>query len=408
MSIDKVASSHIRSRAESYSQHYEQQYQSPLGDARVGQEVSLRILSKLAPDRYLASVGDAKIVVASQIPFAIGQTVKTTVNSIDGVVELKYLGDGQFELVKSESSSKESSAAIPGGAFLSNLQTKYKTFLSAADAQLIESLSAGISRPTEFAAGGLYLNKIRAQISDDELNALYASQIWQDEKESDVDSTANLMDVSALVVGVQQGRRADIDALAKILGDVAEQSTSTQEAQESSGEEARGVALNLPTTDLANGKGANATTDDDDEIRKLAQRLLNSQDSGAIAYHYGSMPVLISGQLVELDVLLFRERESAQQNAGLRKLVMTLNTESLGRVEIVAQSIDNHLSVSITTQSPQATEKLAGHVTEVRDLVTQLGWRVDGVSYRLASDPQRAANQIICHVLNSGTLNSMV
>jgi hypothetical protein len=406
MSIAKVTGDHVHNHVGARPRHANWEQSKALAEAAVGQEVSLRIVSKIADGRYLAAMGDSRYVVESALQFTVGQTVKATVSAVGGVVELKYLGSGQFEVVDAGEAEAQKVDDRPISAALSKLQSKFKMTLPIAERQLIDDLSATVPHPETMVIGGLYLNKLGVSIDDDALHALYAKQIWSDLK---VDDAAVTADISALIRGVQQGNDSDISALAKLLGDAVEQSA---QATASNGPDVLSQALISAGNQLAQYEKQDAASGDTGEdaasLKELARRLLNMQDSGAIAYHYGSLPVLIADQLIELDVLMFRERETGGRSQGLKKLVMTLKTETLGRVEIVAQSIDSTVSVSIATQSPQATELLAGHAQEVRELVGRLGWNVDSVAYRLATDPARAAEQVVRHVLNSGTLDAVV
>ncbi len=381
-----------------------------LSRAEVGQEVSVRILSKVTDGRYLAAIGDSRYVVESSLQLTVGQTVKATVSALGGVVELKYLGSGQFELVNADASMDGSQQGNKTVTAVDKLQSKYKIALPSADKKLVEKLSSQAVHPETMTISALYLNKMGASVEDDSLHALYAKQSWSDGGvPSAVKVNALAADVSALVAGVQQGNQPDIAALSKMLGDAVEQLAASTSSSQSP--DALAQTLLSGGSELAKFTQQNAGDSallDDNSLKEIAKRLLNLQDSGTLAYHFGSLPVLIADQLVELDLVLFREREASGRSSGLRKLVMTLKTETLGRVEIVAQSIDSTLSVSIGTQSPDATERLAGHAQEVRDLVARLGWNVDSVAYRLATDPARAAAQLVRHVLNSGTLDAVI
>jgi hypothetical protein len=143
-------------------------------------------------------------------------------------------------------------------------------------------------------------------------------------------------------------------------------------------------------------------------LQELARQLLNIQDMGSLAYRFGSLPVLVADQLIELDMVLFHEHAPVSRPQGLKRLVMSLRTETLGRIEIVAQSLDSRLSLSISAESSQSTGLLANHVDEVKNLIGRLGWSVDSVAYRVTQEPARAADRIVAHVLTSGTLDAVL
>jgi Flagellar hook-length control protein FliK len=127
-----------------------------------------------------------------------------------------------------------------------------------------------------------------------------------------------------------------------------------------------------------------------------------------VGYRFGVLPVLIGDQLVELDLAYFRERRDTQADAGMRRMVMTFSTPSLGRIEVAAQALADRLNISIKTDSAASSEVLGRHASEVRDLLSRLGWNVDAVAYDFAPDPRRAASHIVDHVLQADSLSRLL
>jgi len=384
--------------------------QPDLGHASVGQVVTVCIGSKVADGRYSATIGDKRYVVASDIAFQPGQTLRASVSSLSGTVELKYLGPGQYELLETELQNELDLASAENDVQLAALQERYKVQLSAAERQQVAALANDADNPAKLMMGAFYLNKVGVAVQEAQLRALYQTQAWAHDGAR---LSAAMKDFSALLKGVQQGDDAAVESLATLLGDACDSAAlnaSALAASQGANDASMGDALSNNASDMAAYRGNSGNDEDAAALRELASKLLNIQDAGALAYHYGSMPIMIGGQMIELDMVMFRERDSAQSHRaqGLRRLVMTLKTETLGRVEIVAQSIESVLSVSVGTQSAQATELLASHAEEVRDLVKRLGWQVDGVSYRLSTEPARAAEQLVRHVVNAGSLDAVV
>jgi GGDEF domain-containing protein len=405
MSIAKVHTAHAHSHVGARRNTADGEHHKSLKNAEPGQEVSLRILNKIGDQRFVASMGDSRYVVDSAVRLAVGETVKATVSAVGGIVELKYLGSGQFEKIDSAASNEQPGTDTPGGAALAGLQSKYRISLPQQVQQLVTEISNRVQRPETMAMGALYLSRIGESMQPEALQALYAKQIWGDDK---IQSGGGAADLSVLIRGVQQGNAADLEALAKLLGDAVDQAGSTSVATADGGLGNAVAMTGGDLTKLINQDTHSKHDESDDSLRDLAHRLLNLHDAGTLAYHYGSLPVIVADQLVELDLVLFRERESATRPQGLRKLVMTLRTETLGKVEIVAQSLDTQLTVSIAAQSTDSSDSLATHAQEVRDLLGRLGWNIGGVSYRLTTETGRAAEQIVKHVVSAGSLDAVV
>ena len=72
----------------------------------------------------------------------------------------------------------------------------------------------------------------------------------------------------------------------------------------------------------------------------LARWVLNAQTGGSVAHRVATLPLLLDGELVELDVAMFAQGGDAQreQAEGIRhrELVFALTTPALGHIEIRA------------------------------------------------------------------------
>jgi len=215
-------------------------------------------------------------------------------------------------------------------------------------------------------AAGLFLGKLDLSVDPANLHALYAIQQW-----------TRTADAQPIDEAFAPGPAAAPPAIAaQMLAVLQENSTPTS----------------------AQGR----------DERERARRLLNEPDDSSVSYRFGVLPVLIADQLVELDIVHFRERRRDDAPADSRRLVMTFSTANLGRVEVVARALDERLAISIATESTQSRELLAAGAKDVRSLVERLGWNVESVSYDVAANVGRAARHVIDHVLSGDTLSTLV
>jgi len=236
------------------------------------------------------------------------------------------------------------------------------------------------------ALGGLYLVKLGAQMDVPSLAALYAAQ---------ADLPASPASASPIARSV--AARVEIDLDDDPAGGLSDLLAGALHA------EAGEASLISPS-----GGGAGAQPGGTDGQPKSAQDLLNSQDGGAVVYRYGSVPVLVSGQLLELELVLFQQRQPQAGETQLRRLVMTLDTETLGPLQIEARALNDRLMIRFTGQSAEAAAQLAPYGRDVEELAARLGWTVDGVEYEYTHGHARAASQIIRHVLSAGTIDSVL
>jgi hypothetical protein len=369
----------------------------------VGQNLTLRILNQIARDRYIATSGGERHVVESKVSLKVGETVRATVTTVGDRVELKYLGSEQADVSASEELAESSDGAA--GDIVNELQEKFGLSLTQQEQRTVQTMALGAAKPEMMALGGLYLSKLAQQVDPDAMRALYEARAWTEYVTGSTAGTAN--DISQIINAVQRNEMPAVQALAKLLGDAVEQSKNSAASVEV-GEADVSLAMSLENLNDKNSRDLTDERDAATRLQELARQLLNIQDMGSLAYRFGSLPVLVSDQLIELDMVLFHEHAPVSRPQGLKRLVMSLRTETLGRIEIVAQSLDTRLSLSISADSTQSTGLLANHVDEVKDLIGRLGWSVDSVAYRVTHEPARAADQIVAHVLTSGTLDAVL
>jgi hypothetical protein len=110
----------------------------------------------------------------------------------------------------------------------------------------------------------------------------------------------------------------------------------------------------------------------------LQDAQLATSAEGGFAQHYGSFPVMVAGQLVELDLYTLGQKTAGTSDT-VRRLYLTLNSTNLGPVRVTAESSENRLSVSVAGASQAAPEVLHEHVRAVGELATRLGWKFESV-----------------------------
>jgi hypothetical protein len=352
MSVGDVRSAALVGRAAARD---DQQRHAP------GDRVRMRVQRQLDDRRYLVSFHEGQHIVSSTVALNVGSTVRAVVTAVGEKLELRYVGEDSVAVVMADH-------AAAGEDAIAELAGRYAVDLQATQRAAIEqAMQNAAAEPAAMIAGGLFLSKLALGVDAANLHALYGAQRWSSkalERASLEDSVA----AEAVASPVQ----------------LAEQMLAALQQHEPD------------------------TGDPERDRRELAQRLLNEQDDGSVAYRFGTLPVLVADQLIELDIVHFDERRREDRAAGMRRLVMTFSTSSLGRVEVVAQALAERLTIAITSDSPQGREVLAASSQDVRDLVARLGWNVESVSCDVRERVDRAARHVIDHVLNADTLSALV
>jgi hypothetical protein len=133
-----------------------------------------------------------------------------------------------------------------------------------------------------------------------------------------------------------------------------------------------------------------------------AQRVLNAQGGGAVSHRLGMLPLEAGDRLIEIDAALFEERREPAPTAPMkhRKLVLSLETERLGRLELRAVMTDSHMRVA----------PLLRHGEGLSRSLAEAGWQVDEISYetRARHDANGAVAAAAEHLITPGSVNRLV
>ena len=320
-----------------------------------GQSVSVFVQRPLGDSYYLATLdGGAAQKVASHVQLKSGSQLHAVVISVGSQLELQLLDAPEGSTLLAGDQGIGPTEAAPDSQ-LSLINARYGVPLTAADHDRLEAAMKTVTQPQNMALAGLYLARLALPLTPPALDALYKAQDGFPEEYATPPAT-----IAAVVERMDQ-----------VLND-----------------EPHGAS-------------------DARSERELARFLLNVPVDASVARHYGTVPVLVSGQLVELQFVAFQHRETPVDKTPVRRLVMTLTPPALGPLQVAAQAQGNRLSITFTSESAHTTEVLATHAHEVRELVGRLGWQVDSVVYSTA--PTSGAAQLaMTHALLGSTMDQLL
>jgi hypothetical protein len=142
--------------------------------------------------------------------------------------------------------------------------------------------------------------------------------------------------------------------------------------------------------------------------RERARLLLNTPDGGSVGYRFGTLPILVGGELYELNLALFYQREPVPDVPRSRRVVMNLKTNTLGEVAITAQALGTQLQIRIESTSPDAVRQLRQETPLIETLAQRLGWHVTTVDYETCVPVAGAAARVMTHVLESDAFDHLV
>jgi hypothetical protein len=352
----------------------------------VGQLVEVAVIDRSADGRYNVRINGQPRSANSATTLQPGSAVLAVVTGVGDRLELRPVS------VTEDPALAQALAA---------LAARYRVELSATAQREIVVAAAAADSALATLRAGLYLNKVGAKVTPAALAALVAAQQLPPPLSRDVAAG----DRGAIVItnaNTSTGPGAGTAALGQLLERVMAQDGAGPGADISSGfgdpssgnQQQRKHEQRQPETVNATGSR-----------RALSQELLSLSDGGALAYRYATLPLLVAGKLVELDMALFQQKSAPSPSVLPQRLVMSLNTSRLGTVRIVAQSLRANLSIALASTSERGVAVLTAALGPMRERLSALGWQVDGVRAELATDVSSAGRTIIDHVLATGSLD---
>lgn len=344
---------------------------SPFDHLSIGQHLKMQVLRHLEQQRYEVTFGGRRHVVESQVHLEPGTQVSAQVEARGSKLELRYLGARSLAGTDARTNADPAEPATN----LETLAAQYRVPLDTQASHVIERAAARARVPESMELGGLFLQRLLRGVSAGDLQALYQAL-----------NPNERVAPAALPVAFELPELTGGEDLATTLADALADS-----AGEGDGE------VQVATADSGDP--------DSHQDMQRAARLLNLQDEGSVAWRFGTLPLLVGGRLIELDLVMFRERDAQAKPGGLRRLVMTLDTTHFGRVHVEARAVDSRLMVTLSAETADAVEQLSAYGNDVRGAIERLGWAVDEVRYLIGGAQSEAAKSVVQQVLSSGSVD---
>jgi hypothetical protein len=365
----------------------------------LGQIIKGRVLRGYEGQRYLVDFDGQQKIVDSSVPLRTDEIIRGRVVGLGEQVQLQRLG------AEPASPSTNEAAPQPGAPALSDkaartvaeLFERYVGKLGAEQWQALQRLVARSPQPDQAALAGLILNKLGLQIAPDFFKAVSATIGRAEEAGLFALPPKAIVLATDSVPADQSSTLALAALLNRFLVDVPEVRFRTP-----------------PRAEGEDGQGIDEGLAQDDVDYDLARWILNAQTGGAVAHRIATLPLLVDGELVELDVALFEQsadREPSQQH-GLRhrEVVLALSTEALGRVEIRAVLAGGHVRVQIIAGDGGTSQFMSTHAERLAAELQEIGWQVDELRYetRAANDANGVVRSLVEHVISPGSVSRLV
>lgn len=380
----------------------------------VGQIIKGRVMRQYDGGRYQVSFDGQERVVDSAIPLKTGELIHGRVIGIGERVEVQRVhggaGTGEERRVADQAAW---TIASSGGQKLPDqvqaLLDRFQVSLSAADQHSLMTAVRAAGDGQAVALAGAMLAKLGLSQAPELLAAVQASlRKARDGKASGAVAAANLDALMAATAGA--GPAAAMTQLAGLVRQVLEDGLAGDPHRttvDATGQRA-GAAVEAGSDTPAQDGQADAG----DGSRQLGLWLLNAQTDGAVAHRMGTIPLLVAGRLVEVEIALFEERPNRGTKSELqhRQLVFSLRSDTFGPMEIAARMAGDRVRLRVATEDETKTGMLAAHMQHLKDLLAEQGWVVDEIAYatQRPDGSSAGARAVIDHVISADSLNRVM
>ena len=392
----------------------------------IGQIIQGRVLRNFEGNRYLVAFGNDERVVDSAIPLTTGEILHGQVVGLGDRVELQrvYPQPSRVAARAQDAPGADSRPGKRSGADLEvieQLLQRYQVELSDTDRAVLMRAARNVADPQAMGLVGAMLSKLGLPQSATLLEAVYRArleplstaaaapadsvpQVTASAEQSVAAQASSVRDLSELlarIVASQEDREPRSDAPAQ-----AASASETPAGQSMIPTSARHLSNRGPATVRGSGTGTRQQS-----LEWLADRVLNAQTGGVVSHRTGLLPLLVGGRLVEVSFALFEQQPSQTQRSPLqhRQIRFTLNTERLGRVDVLARIAGGHVRVQIATSDEAVTSQAATHAESLGTQLREHGWTVDEIAYdtRAPEDLNVAVRSVIEHVVSQDSLDRL-
>ncbi len=366
----------------------------------LGQIIKGRVLRSYDQQRYAVEFDGQRRTVDSAVPLTVGETVHGRVVGLGEQVTLQRIRatPGAADEIAVPDAMRADAANDRFGGAIAALFERYQARLDPSEWSALQRLAVRVPVPERAALAGLVLNKIGLQITPELFRAVHAA-LAKPDVEGLFALPAQALSLAAAAAGTRTpaADRDTVPAIAEWLG--------------------RTLA-DLPETRLRNSGDEDVFDADGgsgDEEGDLARWILNAQTGGAVTHRVATLPLLLDGELVELDVALFAQNDDAQREPkadGIRhrELVFALTTEALGHLEVRALLANGHMRLRIAADSSASTERLAEHAEALEAGLQRIGWQVDEQRYesRVGGASSGVVGSVVEHLISPGSVSRLV
>ncbi len=389
----------------------------------LGQIIKGRVLRSYEGSRHLVDFAGQQKVVDSAVPLRPDEVIYGRVIGLGEKVELQRVNANVTAPATATAAAAAPALTGKSGELIAGLLERFQAQLSPAELSMLQRLVERAPQAEQMAMSGLVLSKLGVPISPAALRAVFEALRTDPAKAMFAlpGQAIELATRPATADAVAPPTAAFATLLSELLRDVPEsQRDGGGAATTMAGGNAAGGAMAwegaLAARNSGSSNGGTARDNgrrDSSDIADVARLILNVQSGGAIAHRVGTLPLLVDGKLVELNIALFEQNDARQGDEAQahrhRQVVFAVTTEALGRVEVRAAIAGTHIRLAVSTEVRDSAQFLARHAGRLTTDLETLGWQIDELVYETTpvAAPGVVARTLIEHLVAPGSVSAL-
>ena len=377
MSIDRVASVLLPPVAATG-----QQFSLPTpgdfpNELTLGQIIKGRVLRQYDESRYLVAFGGREEVVDSAIPLKTNEILYGRVIGLGDKVDLVRITTPQT----AQNPQFEPTPTIAINVFpdhiaqlVTDIFSRFGGTLDAQQSNLLNQALRNASAPQTLIYAALFLSKLGLPFTLEKLQTL--------DKSLSADPRRGLFEEKHAIYLSTLPSEAPTDLAGGIARNpdllrLLEQFTNDLPAPKSEREQS---ASNTNTNTGSDGKQQGAWPE-----QALAHALLNRQIDGSVQHRVTTIPFVIDGELIELNIGFVDQRNAkpGQEQTTHHRVVFSLQTQALGGVAIDGVLTGNHVQLKLVSDDIDGFSAFEAHTQALQETLQQAGFQVDALRYEI-------------------------
>lgn len=378
-------------------------------NARLGDIIQARVLRNYDGGRYAVSIGGKEQVVDSAIPLTTGELLYGRVIGVNSnkIILQKIHDQNQVNLPNTNAASFD---ALTGDEkLIDNVFSNYLATISVSDKSVLVEAIKNSSSPTQTIISGLILHKIGLPIRKEYLKEL-DRQIQHNSLRE-----AIRVDSTALKTENTQGDRAHVtDNTASLLASfIADASVMDKRREEFRADVnvTNSITSSKTNQDAVNiGNSETGTQQDLGHTEPSVGRwILNAQSHDNVAHRLLTLPILIDGKLIEVDMSFYSQKQSDELLPVQRskRMVFSLNLENLGVVNAEIKITDRHLKIVFSTESELSADYLSQHISDLKSSISD-DWNIDDIQYQTTVKSNDAFWSVVTHHISQESISRLM